>query len=389
MPKRPLLMIPGPIEFEPEVLAALATPSPSHMDLDFAKVFGRALVRMREVFKAPSGQPFVIAGTGTLAMELGAANVIEAGDRVVVVNTGFFGDRMGRIVERLGATPEHVRAPLGEVPSLEAIEQAVSRGPCKALAVTHVDTSTSILTPVEAIAKIGKKHGALVIVDGVCATGGETLKQEAWGVDVALTASQKAIGVPPGLALVVASAAALAVAKTRKTKVASLYLDFNEWLPIMEGYEKGAPQYFATPAVNLVAALEVSLGRICAEGIDARVARHERVAHAFRAAWKALGLSMLPKSDAVAAHTMSAVWYPEGVDPAFVGRAREEGVVLAGGLHPDAKTKYFRVGHMGSTDSAEAVATIAAVERALVKSGRRVELGVAVAAAQQVLSKSS
>src|ERR1700761_7090839 len=118
MPNGPLLMIPGPIEFEPEVLAAMATPSPSHMDLDFARVFGRALVNMREVFRAPTGQPFAIAGTGTLAMELAAANVVEPGDRVVVVNTGYFGDRMGRIVERLGATPDHVRAPIGEVPSL-------------------------------------------------------------------------------------------------------------------------------------------------------------------------------------------------------------------------------------------------------------------------------
>jgi alanine-glyoxylate transaminase/serine-glyoxylate transaminase/serine-pyruvate transaminase len=389
MPKRPLLMIPGPIEFEPEVLAAMATPSPSHMDLDFARVFGRALVHMREVFRAPTGQPFAIAGTGTLAMELAAANVVEAGDRVVVVNTGFFGDRMGRIIERLGATAEHVRAPIGEVPSLEAIEQAVSRGPCKAVAVTHVDTSTAVLTPVEAIAKIGKKHGALVIVDGVCATGGEALEQDAWGVDVALTASQKAIGVPPGLALVVASAAAVQVVKTRKTKVASLYLDLNEWLPIMEGYEKSAPLYFATPAVNLIAALAVSLDRIVAEGIEARVARHRRVASAFRAAWKALGLSMLPKSDAVAANTMSALWYPEGTDASFVGRAKTEGVILAGGLHPDAKTKYFRVGHMGVADAAETVATVAAIERALrggqAGSARRVELGIGVAAAQEIL----
>jgi alanine-glyoxylate transaminase / serine-glyoxylate transaminase / serine-pyruvate transaminase len=387
MPKRPLLMIPGPVEFEPEVLAALASPSPSHMDPEFARAFGRALVRMREVFGAPGGQPFVVAGTGTLAMELAAANVIEAGDRVVVVNTGFFGDRMGRIVERLGATPDHVRAELGDVPDLAAIEQAVSRAPCKALAVTHVDTSTSVLTPIEAIAKIARKHGALVIVDGVCATGGETFHQEAWGVDVCLTASQKAIGVPPGLALVVASPAAMNAWRARKTKVASLYLDFGEWLPIMESYEKGAPQYFATPAVNLVAALEVSLGRICAEGMEARAARHARVAAAFRAAWRALGLSTLPKREEISAHTMSAVWYPDGVDASFVGRAREEGVVLAGGLHPEAKTKYFRVGHMGAVDTSDVVTTVAAIERAMAQSGRRVELGVAVAAAQTVLSK--
>jgi alanine-glyoxylate transaminase/serine-glyoxylate transaminase/serine-pyruvate transaminase len=386
MPKRPLLMIPGPVEFEPEVLAALASPSPSHMDPDFARAYGRALGRMREVFEAPGGQPFVVAGTGTLAMELAAANLVEAGDRVVIVNTGYFGDRMGRIVERLGATPEHVRAEVGEVPDLEAIERAVSRAPCKALAVTHVDTSTSVLTPVEAIAKIARKHGALVIVDGVCATGGETFRQEAWGVDVCLTASQKAIGVPPGLALVVASPAAMSAWRARKTKVASLYLDFGEWLPIMESYEKGAPLYFATPAVNLVAALDVSLGRICAEGMGARTARHARIAGAFRAAFRALGLSVLPKREEISAHTMSAVWYPDGVDASFVGRAREEGVVLAGGLHPDVKTKYFRVGHMGAVDVSDAITTVAAIERALVKSGRRIELGVAVAAAQHALA---
>jgi alanine-glyoxylate transaminase/serine-glyoxylate transaminase/serine-pyruvate transaminase len=387
MLKRPLLMIPGPVEFEPEVLAALASPSPSHMDPDFGRAFGRALGRMREVFGAPSGQPFIVAGTGTLAMELAAANVVEAGDRVVVVNTGFFGDRMGRIVERLGATPEHVRGELGEVPALEAIERAVSRAPCKALAVTHVDTSTGVLTPIDAIAKIGRKHGALVIVDGVCATGGEAMQQDAWGVDVCLTASQKAIGVPPGLALVMASRAAMEAWRARKTKVASLYLDFGEWLPIMEGYEKGALQYFATPAVNLVAALEVSLGRICAEGVDARVARHARVASAFRAAWRTLSLSMLPKREEIAAHTMSAVWYPDGVDPSFVANAKEEGVIIAGGLHPDAKTKYFRVGHMGAVEEGETLFTVAALERALIRSGRKVDLGAAVAAAQTTLSK--
>jgi alanine-glyoxylate transaminase/serine-glyoxylate transaminase/serine-pyruvate transaminase len=387
MPKRPLLMIPGPVEFEPDVLAALGRPTLSHVDPDFVRAFGRVLGRMREVFEAPGGQPFVVAGTGTLAMELAVANVIEAGDRVVVVNTGYFGDRMGKILERLGATAEHVRAEIGDVPDLEAIERAVARAPCKALTVTHVDTSTSVLTPVEAIAKIGRKHGALVVVDGVCATGGEAFRQDAWGIDVCLTASQKAIGVPPGLALVVAGPNALQAWRARKTKVASLYLDFGEWLPIMEGYERAAPLYFATPAVNLVSALDVSLASICSEGIEGRVARHVRIAGAFRAAWRALGLSMLPKRDEIAAHTMSAVFYPEGVDASFVGRVREEGVVLAGGLHPDIKAKYFRVGHMGAVEGSDVLTTVAAIERALLKSGRHLEPGVAVAAAQRELGR--
>jgi alanine-glyoxylate transaminase/serine-glyoxylate transaminase/serine-pyruvate transaminase len=379
-------MIPGPIEFEPEVLAALGRPTLSHTDPDFAKAFGGAIRGLRDVFRAPSGQPFVVAGSGTLAMELAMVNIVEPNDRVVVVNTGYFGDRMGKIVERLGATAEHVRAPLGDAPSLEAVERAVASGPCKVLTVTHVDTSTGVLTPVEAIAKLGRKHGALVVVDGVCATGGEAFEQDAWGVDVCLTASQKAIGVPPGLALLVAGPRAMDAWRARRTKVPSLYLDFGEWLPIMESYERGAPLYFATPPVNLVAALAVSVEHILAEGVSARVARHVRVGRAFRAAWHSMKLRPLPVRDELVAHTLSALYFPEGVDAAFVGRVRAEGVVLAGGLHPDAKAKYFRVGHMGAVAADDVVTTVAAIERALVASGHAIELGAAVGAAQSVLT---
>ena len=144
----------------------------------------------------------------------------------------------------------------------------------------------------------------------------------------------------------------------------------------MESYEKGAPQYFATPATNLVLALDVSLGQLVAEGMDARFARHARQAAAFRAACRALGLSMLPAREAIAANTLSAFYYPNGVDAALVGRVRGEGIIMAGGLHPDAKTKYFRVGHMGVMTAADILAAVGALERALVASGYKFEPGV-------------
>jgi len=196
MTERSLLMIPGPIEVEPEVLRAVGRAAPSHMDPDFARAFGRALSRMREVFVAPTGQPFVVAGSGTLAMELAVANVIEPGDRAVVVNTGYFSDRMGAILERLGARVEHVGAPVGGAPDLAEVERAVAAEPTKLVTITHVDTSTGVLADVEGCARIARAHGALSAVDGVCATGGERFLQDAWGVDVCSTASQKAIGVP-------------------------------------------------------------------------------------------------------------------------------------------------------------------------------------------------
>jgi alanine-glyoxylate transaminase/serine-glyoxylate transaminase/serine-pyruvate transaminase len=153
----------------------------------------------------------------------------------------------------------------------------------------------------------------------------------------------------------------------------------------MEAYERGALQYFATPPVNLLLALDVSLGQLLEEGVDARVARHARLAGAFRAAGRALGLAMLPARDALAASTLSAFYYPAGIDASLVGRVRAEGIAIAGGLHPEARTKYFRVGHMGAMKASDVLAVVGGLERALVAGGHRGELGAGLAAAQAVL----
>jgi alanine-glyoxylate transaminase/serine-glyoxylate transaminase/serine-pyruvate transaminase len=385
MSERDLLMIPGPVEFDPEVLRALGTKTTSHVAPEFIAAFGRALKRLREVCLAPSAQPFVVAGSGTLAMELAVANLVEPGERALVVNTGYFSDRMALLLERHGAEVVQARCAPGEAPEVSAVEALLASGRFKVMTVTHVDTSTGVLAPAEALVKAANRHGVLSVVDGVCATAGETFHQEAWGADVYLTASQKAIGVPPGLALLTVSPRAMAAWRARRTPVRSLYADFGEWLPIMEAYEAGRAAYFATPPVNLVCALEVSLGQILREGMEARFARHRRMARAFRAAWGALGLKMLPVSESVTAHTLSALYYPEGVDAAVLGRAREQGVVLAGGLHPELKTRYFRVGHMNVVGPGDVLTTVGAVERALTAAGHRAASGTAVAAAQSEL----
>jgi alanine-glyoxylate transaminase/serine-glyoxylate transaminase/serine-pyruvate transaminase len=385
MSERDLLMIPGPVEFDPEVLRALGTKTTSHVAPEFIALFGRALKRLREVCLAPSAQPFVVAGSGTLAMELAVANLVEPGERALVVNTGYFSDRMALLLERYGAEVVQARCAPGEAPEVATVEGLLASGRFKVMTVTHVDTSTGVLAPAEALVKAANRHGVLSVVDGVCATAGEAFHQEAWGADVYLTASQKAIGVPPGLALLTVSPRAMAAWRARRTPVRSLYADFGEWLPIMEAYEAGRAAYFATPPVNLVCALEVSLGQIVREGMEARFARHRRMARAFRAAWGALGLKMLPVSESVTAHTLSALYYPEGVDAAVLGRAREQGVVLAGGLHPELKTRYFRVGHMNVVGPGDVLATVGAVERALAAAGHRAAPGTAVAAAQSEL----
>jgi len=384
MTDRRLLMIPGPIELEPDVLRALAAKTRSHLDPEFVETFGRTLGRVREVFVAPSAQPFVIAGTGTLAMEVAASSLVEPGDAVLVVDTGYFSERMATLLDRIGAKVTRVTAAVGRAPELAEIEGALGSGSFRAVTVTHVDTSTGVRAPVREIAALARAHGALSIVDGVCSVGAEELKQDEWGVDCALTASQKALGAPPGLAVLAFSANAMERCRARRTRPASLYLDAGEWLPIMQAYEARKPAYFATPAVNLVASLDASLARIVQEGMGPRVARHATMARAFRAGIAALGMRIVA-DERVASSTITGIYYPEGVDASLVAAIGAEGVIVAGGLLPAIRAQYFRVGHMGAVSASDVLATLGAIERGIVRAGGRAELGAGIAAAQRAL----
>ena len=382
MKDRTLLMIPGPIEFEPAVLAALGAPTTSHVDPKFIETFGTALKRMRQVFLSTDGQPMVLSGSGTLAMDLVGANLIEPGDQALVVNTGYFGDRYGNLLERYGAQVTHLRAPVGGRPSLEEVEAALQERSFKLMTVTHVDTSTGVITDVPGMAALARRYGVLIVVDGVCSVAGEELRMTDWGVDVALTASQKAVSVPPGLALLVAGPRAIEAFHNRKTLVANYYADWTHWLPIMQSYETNKPSYFGTPAVNLIWALNVSLGQILDEGMEARVERHRRLGRACQAGIAALGLGQVPLRPEFAAHTMTAPRLPQGVAASdLLPRIAAAGATLAGGLHPEIRAEYFRIGHMGPTKIGDVLATLGAVEAGLSGCGYQFEMGASVAAA--------
>ncbi|MDO9039237.1 MAG: alanine--glyoxylate aminotransferase family protein [Lutibacter sp.] len=288
MKSRKLLMIPGPIEFEPKVLQALGAPTTSHVAPNFIESFGNCIALMRKVWLTSTGQPFVVAGTGTFAMDMAAANLIEPNDHVLVISTGYFGERFAEISKRYGANVTMLASDAGNIVSLEDIEKALASKKYKLITITHVDTSTGVLVDPKPIAELAKKYDTLSILDGVCSVAGEEIQQEDWGIDVVLTASQKAIGVPPGLALLVVSQKAMEIFKNRKTPVGNYYADFNNWLPIMQAYENRQPSYFGTPAVNLIAALEVSLQQIVTEGMEQRFLRHKKIASAFREAMIAL-----------------------------------------------------------------------------------------------------
>lgn len=350
-PEHKLTMIPGPIEFSDPVLYAMSTPSQAHTSPEFVKTFQSVLQNLRTLFKSldPKAQPYVLAGSGTLGWDVAAANLISRGDKVLVLLTGFFSDSFAECLRVYGADVDVLTAEIGDVVPFDKIEAQLAQNKYAAVTITHVDTSTSVVSDVGKIAELVRKLSpeALVIVDGVCSVGVEDLQFDNWGVDFALTASQKAIGVPAGLSIFFASERAVEKALARKEDL-TFFASMKRWTPIMKAYESGSGAYFATPAVQTITALKVSLDEILAEGLDARFAKHAEVSTQFKNNMEKLGLKVLPVSHDVAAHGLTAVYFPEGVNGAdLLGQLSTKGFTVAGGIHKALVGKYFRVGHMG------------------------------------------
>jgi alanine-glyoxylate transaminase/serine-glyoxylate transaminase/serine-pyruvate transaminase len=383
MKNRTLLMIPGPVEFEPAVLSAMGEPTTSHLAPSFIEAFSQALQNLRRVFDSPTGQPLVLAGSGTLAMDCAGANLVEPGDKALVLDTGYFSERFAMILQRYGAQVTRLSASPGSRPALEQVKSALESESFKLMTITHVDTSTAVIAEVKQLAALGKPRGVLVIVDGVCSVAGEELRMDDWGVDLALTASQKAIGVPPGLALLMIGPRALKAFQSRTTPVLNYYADWTNWLPIMQAYEAQKTSYFGTPPVNLIFALNISLKQILAEGLQARIDRHVAISQACKAGLQALGLGQVPMRPEYAAHTLSAPRYPVGVNGAdFLASVLHAGVTLAGGLLPAIRNEYFRIGHMGAVTMGDVIATLSAIETALAGCGYVFTPNIGVNAAQ-------
>jgi len=381
MGERDLLMIPGPTNVAPTVLGAMARPTLSHVSGSFANILKETLSDLRRIFKT-NGLILPLAGSGTLGCEVALANVIEPGDKVLAVCGGYFGDRLADVAATLGANVERFEVPWGSVAEPSEVETKLSSTDYKALLVVHVDTSTGAANPVEKLGTVAKEKNALFILDAVCSLGGMDVQVDAWGIDVCFTGSQKALGVPPGLAVISFSPNAVKARDQRKASIGTYYGDLKRWAPVMEDPTK----YFATHPVNMMYALHQSCKMILSEGLDARFARHAKLAAAFRAALRSVGLRLLCEETACA-NTLTVVYYPDGVRDAEFRKTMAEkyGVVVAGGLGPLSQ-KAFRVGHMGNVNRNDILATIGAVEGSLAEQGYSFTAGSAIAAANRTLA---
>ena len=358
-PDGALPMVPGPTPVAAEILAALAAPTTSHHDPRFEDDFRATLAAFARLTGA-TGLPFVLAGTGTLAMEIAIANLVGRGSRTLVISHGFFGDRFPVIAERYGSTVDVLRSELGEAVPLAAVADRLAAARYDTVTLTHVDTSSGVAADVAGVAALlGQYPDTRFIVDGVCATGGIEERFDEWRIDVLLTASQKALGVPPGLALLVASEAALA----RRRQLGSIpgyYVDLEMWAPVM----RDPSNYFGTPPINLIRAMKVALEMALAEGLPARYQRHARGARALRAAAAALGLETFGSPD-TRADTLSLLVYPEGVEDAAFRRSAARYGAFVASAKGRLEGKVFRVGHMGNIGQRELAVLVRAMGQAL------------------------
>jgi len=376
MTNEKLLLIPGPSPVHRRILDVLAAQTVAHTAPEMQVELRGACENLKKIVDCREGEAFIVAGAGTLSMEMALLNTAAAGDRVLILSQGYFGARMVQICQAFGLTHEVMEAEWGSAILPEDLERRMSRSRFDVVVATHVDTATGAAAPVEAYAGIVKAHGALYIVDGVCATGGIPERMDDWPIDVVLSAAQKCFGVPPGLAVCVFAPAAMAKRRSM-TSIPAYYTDILRWLPIM----KDPAKYFSTPCVNEVRAFYEGTRIILEEGMDARFERHERFAAAIRAGLSALGFGFFTKPE-FQASTLSVVVYPQGVeDAAFRPKLYENGVVVAGGLAQTAG-RVFRMGHMGNLTDQQVLFALEAIEKTLDALGFRFSRGAGVRAAE-------
>ncbi|TGJ86760.1 hypothetical protein E0Z10_g1926, partial [Xylaria hypoxylon] len=349
---RPVLLLPGPIEFDDAVLQSMSHYSESHVGPAFVATFGETLSMLRKLFKttSPSSQPFVISGSGTLGWDLVGANLVEPGDNVLVLITGYFGDSFADCLKIYGANIDILTAPVGSRPQLPAIEQALKSKKYKLVAVTHVDTSTGVLNDIKSLSETVKSVSpdTLLIVDGVCSVASEDIEFDAWKLDGVITAGQKAIGCPAGLSISMFSGKAMEALEARKSPPATYYASMNRWRPIMQNYEAKKPSYFATPSPQLVHALHTALSQILAKPLSDRFAKHKEVSDKIKKAITDLGLKQVASNPDDQANSMTAIYLPESVKATdLLPKLVSGGVIFAGGLHKEIAAKYVRFGHMG------------------------------------------
>jgi serine---pyruvate transaminase len=371
MAEKRYLLTPGPTPVPPEVLAALGQPVIHHRERDYREIYERCLSRLRQVYRTEH-DVLMYTTSGTGAFESAVANLTSPGDRQLVLSAGNFGERWAGLAKAFGADLVHARLEWGDTPEPEDLRAALDdAGDVRVVYLTHSETSTGVVCDIQALVAVAREVGALVVVDAVSSLGAVPLESDAWGVDVVVSGSQKALMCPPGVAFTSVSPAALEAA-ARATSPRYVL----DWERTRKAQAKLDAPF--TPAVSIVRALDVALGLLLEEGLEAAFDRHARLGRACREGAKAMGLELFSPDDERSA-VVTAIRAPEGVDGTEVVSSLRDrfGITIANG-QGDLKGKIFRIGHIGWFDVFDITTALAAVELTLADAGAEIERGVAV-----------
>lgn len=344
--KPTLLMGPGPSCVFDEVYAALAKPTIGHLDPYFISIMDAVKTDLQTVIGTANRLTMPMSGTGSAGMETCFVNLVEHGDRVLVLINGVFGKRMEDVAGRLGASVDTLEFEWGTPVVPEKVAAQLAKGPYSIVAVVHAETSTGVCNPVQAIGDLVKPTGALYLVDCVTSLGGIPVTMDAWGADALYSGTQKCLSCPPGLAPLSFSDRAVDRLKARKTKVPNWYLDLTMIMNYWEGHTRA---YHHTAPINMIYGLYQALRCVLDEGLDAVHARHRAMHEKLVMGLEAMGLEMSVQKE-FRLPMLNAVTIPDGADDAGV-RARllkEHNIEIGAGLGPLAG-KIWRIGLMGHT----------------------------------------
>jgi aspartate aminotransferase-like enzyme len=378
------LRIPGPTPVPDRVNRAMAAPMINHRGPEFKALLPELEVGLKWAFQTENDM-LIFPASGTGGLESAVANLTSPGERVLAVTIGAFGDRFADLAEAFGAQVVRYALPWGEAADPEDLDELLGKEPDVAtVLITHNETSTGVTNGLQALAEVVKRRQRLLVVDGVSSIGSIDLPVDRWGVDVAITASQKGWMLPPGVTMLSVSQAAWQ--RQAKARAPHFYFD---WERARKLQAKGMT--FTTPAMSILFGLRESLTMMREEGLSAIFQRHLRIAAGFRAAGRALGLRLLAADPETASPTVTALYFPDALtgekSEAVLKTWRDLGLVVGEGQGKLAG-KIFRVGHLGAVDEQDVVATVEVLERGFEANGHPVTRGAALTAAQRALESS-
>ena len=375
------LMAPGPTPVPPEVLAANGAEVLHHRSPDFRELMLRTLDRLRQVCRTEN-DVLLFTASGSGAFESAVVNLLSPGERVLAVMAGEFGERWAKLGDAYGVDVQELRYEWGETPQADDVRARLDETGAGVAFVVQSETSTGVVADVESIARACREAGATIVVDAVSSLGAVPLETDAWGLDVVVAGSQKALMTPPGLSVVTVSRAAWA--RSERATLPRFYFD---WKKMRTSLETGSTPF--TPAVTIVAALDVALGILLEEGLEEAFARHAALGRACREGAKAMGLELFSPDEERSA-VVTAILTPEGVDARELVLALRDrfGITVAGG-HGELGSRMFRIGHIGYYDVLDITTALSAVEALLVERGADIERGAAVARALEAYGETA